>query len=292
MELRQLTYFVAVAEELHFGRAAKRVHIAQPPLSQQIKKLEEELGVQLFERTSRQVSLTPEGSAFLEKARIILREVKQAKQTVTNVAQGQTGKLHIGFVGAAVNIGLPTALLHYRTSYPAVTLTLRELGTNKQFRLLTQERLDAGFFTPGRELPTELNSIPFAKEKHILTLPENHPLSKYEKVPLECLKNVPLIMFPRTSNPLLFDQFYQCCDAAGFSPVIAQEASGPVTITALVQAGLGAAFVPQSVKNMPRKGVHYREVDGQLPYSLIHLGWYKNRHNPALENFIACMQQH
>ncbi|XPV74736.1 MAG: LysR family transcriptional regulator [Desulfovibrio sp.] len=289
MELRQLTYFIAVAEELHFGRAAKRVHIAQPPLSQQIKKLEEELGAKLFERTSREVKVTPEGRAFLKKARTILREVDEAAQTVQNIANGETGRLSIGFVGAAINSNLPNALLKYRANYPAVTLQLKEMGTNDQFHQMGQEKLDAGFYTPGREEPEWVESIPFFSERHILCLPEAHPLADMDKVPLEDLKDTPLVMFPRSSNPLLFDKFHSCFDKAGYTPNTAQEVAGPMTITALVKAGLGAAFVPASVRNIPRKGVVYKKVIGDLPDSIIYLGWRKDRHFPALNNFIQTM---
>ena len=289
MELRQLTYFIAVAEELHFGRAAKKVHIAQPPLSQQIRKLEDELGAKLFERTSREVKITPEGNAFLKKARTILKEVDDATKTVGNIAKGETGRISIGFVGAAINSNLPAALLKFRTLYPDVALQLREMGTNDQFQQMGQDKLDAGFYTPGRQEPEWVESIPFYTERHLVCLPADHPAAELKKVSFEDLQDAPLVMFPRTSNPLLFDKFHTCFNNAGYTPHIAQEAAGPMTITALVEAGLGAAFIPESVSKMPRKGVIYKKVANDLPDSIIYLGWRKDRHFPALTNFVQIM---
>lgn len=161
MELRQLRYFVALAEELHFGRAARRVHVSQPPLSQQIRALEEELGARLFDRTSRRVLLTPEGEAFLEDVRGVLRGLEEAVDRVRGVAQGERGRLRVGFVGSAVSTRFPAGVAAFRERHPAVRLELRESGTLVQRRAIAEGRLDVGLFRNLGETPDDLTTEPF-----------------------------------------------------------------------------------------------------------------------------------
>jgi len=286
MELRHLRYFVTVAEELHFGRAAKKLHISQPPLSMQIRALEDELGATLFNRTQRSVALTQAGNALLGEARHILARVDQAVLMTKRASRGEIGELAIGFISVADYNVLPVVLREFRRAFPLVNLTLRESTTDAQIRDLLAGRIDVGFVLPPIDEPS-LESLPILREPLIVALPEKHPLArKAGKLALEKLKDAPFILFPRPYAPGLYDDVVSCCKAAGFSPRVEQEAIQMQTIVSLVSAELGVALIPASLTNLRRTGVTYKALKGRSPLTEVHLAWRRGDDLPALRVFI------
>ena len=291
MDLRHLRYFVTVAEELHFGRAAKRLHMSQPPLSMQIRALEIELGVTLLNRTQRHVALTQAGAALLGEARHILARVEQAVLTTKRAGRGEIGELAIGFISVADYNVLPLVLREFRRRFPLVQLRLRESTTDAQIRDLMAGRIDVGFVLPPIGEPA-LESVPILREPLIAALPEKHPLArKAGKLALEKLKDAPFILFPRANAPGLYDDVVSCCKAAGFSPRVTQEAIQMQTIISLVSAELGVALIPASLTNLQRTGVTYKQLQTDSPLTEIHLAWRLGDDLPALRVFIEVATQ-
>ena len=286
MELRHLRYFIAVAEELHFGRAAKKLHISQPPLSMQIRALENELGVTLLNRTQRSVALTQAGNALLGEARHILACVGQAVLTTRRASRGEIGELAIGFISVADYNVLPVVLREFRRAFPLVNLTLRESTSDAQLRDLAAGRIDVGFVLPPINEPS-LESVPILREPLIAALPEKHPLARRRgKLALEKLKDAPFILFPRPYAPGLYDDVVSCCKAAGFSPRVEQEAIQMQTIVSLVSAELGVALIPASLTNLRRTGVTYKSLRGGSPLTEVRLVWRRGDDLPALRVFV------
>jgi DNA-binding transcriptional LysR family regulator len=290
MELRHLRYFITLAEELHFGRAAEKLHISQPPLSMQIRALEKELGVTLLHRTQRQVSLTQAGSALLQEARQILRQVDQAVITTRRAGRGEIGALAVGFVSAADYNVLPIALRDFRRRYPLVSLGLRELTSDAQIDDLANGRIDVGFVLPPITDPA-LESVTVVRERLIAALPQRHPLAtRSGKLALSALARAPFILFPRKMAPGLYDTILSFCQAAGFSPQVAQEAIQMQTIVSLVSAELGVALIPESLINLQRTGVVYKALRERSAPIEIHLVWRKQDTLPALRLFLKVVR--
>lgn len=286
MELRHLRYFVTVAEELHFGRAAKKLHISQPPLSMQIRALENELGVTLLNRTQRSVALTEAGNALLGEARHILARVDQAVLMTRRASCGEIGELAIGFISVADYNVLPVVLREFRRAFPLVNLILRESTTDAQIRDLLAGRIDVGFVLPPINEPS-LESVAILREPLIAALPDKHPLArKAGKLALENLKDAPFILFPRPYAPGLYDDVVSCCKAAGFSPRVEQEAIQMQTIVSLVSAELGVALIPASLTNLQRTGVTYKSLKGGSPLTEVRLAWRRGDDLPALRVFV------
>jgi len=254
LELRHLRYFVAVAEELHFGRAAERLNLAQPPLSQQIRRLEALVGCPLLLRTSRSVRLTPAGVAFLERARRTLQHVQEDVQEARSIGQGTRGVLRLGFAGSVILTVLPHLLRSYRTQTPGVELRLNESFTAQVVAGLLNGDLDAGIVrdadpTPGVSLE------PMFSEAYVAVLPADHPAAGQASVPVTVLRGEPLIYYPRTAGIRAFEKPLSVCEAHGFRPVVAQEASQWLTILRLVDAGLGVSLAPACVGQIAPPGV-------------------------------------
>jgi DNA-binding transcriptional LysR family regulator len=292
VELRHLRYFITVAEELHFGRAAEKLRISQPPLSMQIRSLEEELGVTLLNRTQRHVSLTQAGNTLLLEARQILARIEQAVMLTRRAARGEIGELAIGFITVADYNVLPSLLREFRNRHPLVNLTLREATTDSQIEDLVNGRLDVGFVLPPIPEPA-LESVPILREPLVLALPDRHPLAhSVGSVRLSSLAQTPFILFPRHMAPGLYDDIVSFCRAAGFSPQVEQEAVQMQTIVSLVSAELGAALIPQSMRNLQRTGVAYRNLRETSPLIEIHLAWRRNDALPALKLFVDLARGH
>lgn len=291
MELRHLRYFVTLAEELHFGRAARRLHVSQPPLSIQIKALEDELGVLLFERSQRRVELTSAGEVFLKDAREILSRTASAADSARRAARGETGDLTVGFVTTADYNVLPRALREFRQSNPLVRLTLREATSDVQLRDLTDGRMDVGFLLPPVD-DDRLGTLPLVREPLVAALPEQHPLARGKgPLALHKLAESPFILIPRHMAPGLYDDIVSFCRSAGFSPRVEQEAVQMQTIVSLVSVGLGVALIPASLRHLARTGVVYRSLKEASPLIETVLAWRRNDNRPTLDRFLEAVRR-
>jgi len=262
MELRHLRYFVAVAEELHFGRAARRLNLAQPPLSQQILSLEEELEVKLFIRTSRRVDLTMEGRLFLDHARRVLAQAREAVETVKSAGRGDRGNLAIGYVTSAVYMLVPAILKEFHHERPAVELRCFEMNAARQIHALKQREIDVGVLRTSIIDPT-LALVKLLREPLVLALPTGHPLAKRQRLRLRAFAQEAFVVVPQIHSPAFFNAVIESCRRSGFAPHITQEATEGHTILALVAAGLGVALVPATLKAWTRPGVVFRDLPGQ-----------------------------
>ncbi len=286
VELRPLRQFVAVAEELHFGRAAQRLHMTQPPLTQAIQQLEAGLGVRLFERTRRTVALTPAGHALLLHARRLLASAEELPRLVQAAAEGFSGQLRLAFVSSIAYGPLPGWLRGFREAHPEVQLQLREATLDVQLEAFAADEIDAGFVlhAPGAA-PAGFAAWTALQEPLVLALPEGHPAAEARAPRLRELLAEPLVIFPRAISPSLFDAvlaFYRSQDA---SPRIAQEAIQMQTIVNLVSVGMGAAWVPLSVTRLQRPGVVYRRVPKAGLASETSLLW-KEPALPVVQRFV------
>lgn len=290
IELRHLRYFIAVAEELHFGRAAERLHIAQPPLSYQIRQLETEIGFQLFRRTKRKVELTDAGQVFLEECQRIFQQLEQAIQTGQKTSRGEMGQLAIGFVSSAAYNVLPIALQHFRQQFPAVDLALQELTTDQQIQRLGDGRIDVGFLRP----PVEDESLSLSivlQEPLVVALPTSHRLANESQISLKSIAHESFILFPRSIAPGLYDQIIALCQQADFSPRVVQEAIQMQTTVSLVAAEMGIAIVPVSLQNLQRRGVVYRSLQEPTPKATIAIAWKRDNISSTVQRFLEVVQQ-
>ncbi|HMF77929.1 MAG TPA: LysR substrate-binding domain-containing protein [Bryobacteraceae bacterium] len=259
IELRHLRYFVAVTETLHFSRAAQRLGIAQPPLSQQIKRLEQILGHRLFDRTTRGVKLTLAGQLLAERARTTLEKVHDDLAQVRRLGRGEGGTLTVGFSGSIMFTDLPAAIGGYRRRYPEVELRLRELPTAAQIAALLAGTLDLAFLRDGD--PTDGVQIStLLQERYVAVLPEAHALARKRSLRLGDLRAEPFILFARRMGPLAFDRTIACCERSGFHPRIVQDAPQWPTLVRLVAAGLGVSLAPACVANVALPGAVYRDL--------------------------------
>ncbi|EGB16417.1 transcriptional regulator, LysR family [Pseudodesulfovibrio mercurii] len=286
MELRQLTYFIAVAEELHFGRAAERCHIAQPPLSQQIKRLEDELGVMLLERTSRKVALTPEGQEFLRRCKDVRDRLNEAVLCIQDMAKGLEGQLRVGFIGPASLSKLPRAIRAFRERNPRIRLDFSAQSTTEQLPLLRGDRLDIAFVRLFGHDTSGLNSMLFLREPYVLALPEGHRFTERDVLDLTDLEGEPLIFNQRIAQPALYRSLIGSFHKAGFMPNIVQEVNTEQSTVALVATGLGCALVPASSAASYRSGVTFRPLTGDLPQWEITALWKKKNQSAILQKFL------
>ncbi|MCL6516109.1 LysR substrate-binding domain-containing protein [Alicyclobacillus sp.] len=289
MELRHLMYFVAVAEERHFGRAAQRLQMTQPPLSQQIRQLEEELGVTLLQRNARRVELTPAGEVFLDEARKVLAQAERAVELARRAGRGELGRLRVGFVGSATYDVLPAVLRMFRRQRPGVNVVLQELSTPQQEEALLDDRIDVGFVRP----PMSSNLIEVTvvhRSPCVLALPANHPLANRPSIGLADLRGVPLVMLARSTWAGLYDTVLGLCRQHGFSPEIQQEAREFQTVIGLVAGGLGVAVVPASARNLHSRDVVYREIGG-LPDMEMGVAWRRKDSSPVLAAFLSVARE-
>lgn len=262
MELRHLRYFVAVAEECHFGRAAERLHIAQPPLSQQIKALEADLGVVLLTRSTRKVELTAAGARYLERARAILAAVDEAGEEAVRVDAGEIGRVSIGFTGSATYELVPTLARVLAADFPEVELELRgEMLTPDQVGALVDGSLDIGFLRPPARHP-DLDVRLLRREPLIAVLPEAHPLAAAEAVRLADLRDEPFICYPSHHRSVVYEAVLDACQRVGFRPSEVVEVAETSTLVVFVAAGLGVALVPASVQHLKITGATYRPLAG------------------------------
>ena len=285
-DLRQLRQFVAVAEHLHFGRAADALHISQPPLSRSIQDLEAKLGARLFERSRRKVELTAAGAWYLEEARQVLARIERASRAVAELAAGGAGALRIGFVTIADYSVLPGLLTTFKAANPGVSMSLRELVTETQLDALGTDDLDLGFVLP--PLPSrEVESIAVNREALVVALPEHHALARERgALGVRALADEPFVMVPANLARGLSDVVLGLCARAGFAPRVAQEAVQMQTVVSLVSSGLGVAIVPASLLNLRRSGVVYRAVKDPHPKIELRLAWRRGSRSAVVTRFV------
>lgn len=291
VELRHLRAFVAVAEERHFGRAADRLHMAQPPLSQQIRRLESELGVELLHRTTRKVDLSPAGAVLLDRARKILADAEAAKEDAQRAARGEVGKLAVGFTGSATYALLPALANALRTELPGVELDLRgELLTPAQVEGLSAGTLDLGLLRPPvrrRDLTVEV----VVREPLIAVLPEAHPLAKRSAIDVEQLADEPFVAYPSHFRSVIHDAVEEVCAAHGFKPQVALEVAETATLVSFVAAGIGVSLVPLSVTRLAVVGAAYRPLAGDETQVELALAYRHDDDTPVLARALTVVRQ-
>lgn len=290
MELRHLRYFVAVAEELHFGRAAARLGLTQPPLSQQIRQLEEEIGVELFSRAERRIALTPAGSEFLGYARAALGQVQSGVRSAQRVQRGELGELVVGFISSMAYTYLPWVLRTFRSRFPEVGLVLNEQATPEQMRTLEDGRLHVGLLRGPVKSPV-LASTTLLREPFVVALPTNHRLAGARKVSLAHLAQDPMIMYPRRMGGHFYDQILSLCRGAGFTPKVSQEAIQMHVAVGLVSAGIGVALVPASIQLLPIPGVAFRPLAERGSEAEISIAWRVNDSSSVIQAFFEVARE-
>ena len=287
---RQLRYFVAVAEELHFSRAAKRLNMAQPPLSQQIRQLERTLGVQLFVRSTRRVQLTPAGAVFLDGARRVLAEMERAAETTRRASRGEFDTLRIGFTDAAALSVLPAAVRHFGAAFPGVHLDLREGdGTASQLEALQRDLVDVALVRGPLE-QSGLRLEVLLEDRFCVALHGAHPLAGLSRVPLRRLRGEPMVWFPRRLSPTYYDLLMGMCLRAGFTPEQRYEVVRHQTALSLVAAGVGISLVPSSVSSLAFPEVTYRELSGAPERAQVGALYRPHRPSVPLEGLLGVLR--
>ena len=289
MELRQLRYFRAVADELHFGRAGEKLAVAQPALSRQVQALEKELRVDLFDRTHRQVQLTEAGKVFLAATTRLLAQADQMVEDARRAARGETGRLIVAFVGSAMYGPLPTALRAFRDRFPGVDLVLDETETTVQHRALLEGRIDVGLLRAPFNDP-ELVIETLLREPIIVALPQRHALARRAELKLRELSNEAFVFFPRGPQPSYADGVWSACVAAGFRPRVVQEAIEMQTAIGLVAAGFGICLVPSAVRHLRRSGVIYRPLALPAPSTVLVATYRRDNLSPVLREFLQTVR--
>jgi len=290
MDLKKLRYFIAVAEELHFNRAAQKLNMTQPPLSQQIQVLEEELGVKLLERTKRQVRLTTAGAIFLEEARNIVAHLERSIKMTQLASEGKIGNLSIGFVDSAAGGMMVNVLKEYRERFPDVQLTLSEMTSAEQLKALHDGEIDVGFhrlLDPSKHITSRL----FTNESLVAVLPKTHPLADQPTVSLHALAEEPFILSPHHMGASFHDLIIDFCRQHGFQPRIVQEAVQMYTIVNLAAAGIGISIVPSSVSVFQRSDVVFRSFDEDTPRVPLYTAWKTEKSETVLTHFLKAVEE-
>ena len=291
MELRHIRYFIAVADAGNFTRAATALGIAQPPLSQQIRALEDEIGARLFHRVPHGAELTAAGSAFLPEAREALAAADRAATAARRAHRGESGQLRLGFTTSSTYNPLISATIeafHHR--WPGIAVELEELNTTVLLERVLRGEKDAAFVRPGADpLDPGLATTALPDEPTVIALPANHPLAARESLRLSDLAGEAMILFPRSVGPGLRDEIFAACAASGFTPVLGQEAQRTADTINLVAAHLGVSVVPQSLTQVRLAGVAYRTIEGPAPVARLALVVAKTNRSPILQNFTSLL---
>jgi DNA-binding transcriptional LysR family regulator len=288
MELRHIRYFLAVAEERHFTRAAAKIGIGQPPLSQQIKDLEGEVGAALFHRLAHGAELTEAGKAFLAGVKEMPLTAQRATMAARRAARGELGSLRVGFTSTATfNVVVPSAIRRFRRAYPEIYLTLEEANTTRLVTGLREGTLDVGFLRPGTLDTGELQLRRLSDEPMVVALPKGHAAAELKEIDLAMLKDDPFLLFPREVAPTIYDTIFAACRKAGFEPLIGQVAPHFTSIVNLVAAELGVSIVPMSMMQVRVAGIVYRPIAGRSPTTRLALAYRRGETSPVVRNFIA-----
>ncbi|HVU06066.1 MAG TPA: LysR substrate-binding domain-containing protein [Polyangiaceae bacterium] len=284
MDLRHLRYFVAVAEERHFGRAAERLHMAQPPLSRQIQALEAELGYPLFARNRRRVELTEAGAVLLDRSRQVFAAVERAVRDAERANAGKSGRIAVGYLSSLAYTGLTALLRAFRAEFPDVELVLREMAPAAQLEALKEGILDIGFVR-GPVEDASLTAEHIRKERLLVAVAADHPFASRARIPLEQLASEPFVMFPRARAATFFDQLMAICRNAGFTPKIVQEAP-QLDIVSLVAAGFGVALMPESIREVNRPDIALVPLVGSPSIELL-VAWRAGNGSSVLQTFLG-----
>jgi DNA-binding transcriptional LysR family regulator len=292
MELRHLKYFVAVAEELNFARAARRVHIAQPSLTKQIQQLEQELGFPLFYRTKKKVELLDTGHVLLDEAQRLLHQAEKAIQSTQRTHAGQSGRLLIGFSTSAAPEVLPRILRKYHALFPDVVVELLEITTVKNTESLLQSAMSVAVIRSPTFLSHELFCFEtIQRERFVVALPDSHPLAKQKSVRIKTLASEPLIVPPLQPGWGYADSIFQIFRDYGIVPHIAREATGALSVVTLVAGGFGVALVPASLSNLRLPGVSYRPIKGRCRTSDLALVWQRDSRASTVRAFLEVVKR-
>lgn len=290
MEFRHLRCFTVLAEELHFGRAAQRLAMTQPPLSLNIQQLEADVGARLFERNSRGVALTPAGMAFLPRAQALLEQAALAAREARDVGQGLAGQLQIGFAGTVLYRGLPQVLRDFGSAHPRLRLALRELSSSEQLVELVHDRLDLGFVHTTR-VPAGFSQILVSSQPFMACLPAGHPMAKKKQLSLEQLRGDSFAIVMRAVSPDYHDRILAACADAGFEPSLAFELRHWLSVVSVIAQGLGVGLVPAALQQAGLPGVVFLPLDQPLaPYDT-HCLWRTGRDQAALGAFLAAVRE-
>lgn len=285
MELRHLRHFVALAEELHFGRAAQRLAMTQPPLSLSLQQLEAQVGARLLDRDSKGVRLTAAGAAFLPAARALLTQADEARALARDVGAGAVGRLRIGLVGSMLYRGLPQWVKAFEQAHPRIQLSLVEMNSQEQFEALLRRELDAGF-VHGHHLPDTLQAARVDAQPFVLCVGQGHALAARRQVALKALKDEAFILFSRHVSPDYHAQIVDLCLQAGFRPRVRHELRHWLSVVAAVAQGLGVALVPAPLQNSGLAGARFVRLSGTPAVSELHCIWRPGDDSPALQAWL------
>ncbi|MCU0532388.1 MAG: LysR family transcriptional regulator [Hydrococcus sp. Prado102] len=291
IELRHLHYFIAVAQELNFGRAAKRLHMAQPPLTRQIRHLEEELGVKLFHRTTRRMVLTEAGRVYLAEAHRVLAAMEEGIVLAKLASRGEVGRLTIAFEGSSAYDIVPLSVKAFSDRFPKVNLLVREMTTGEQVQALHNDLIGIGFVVPPLVDARNLMVTSILREPLVVALPQSHRLFNQHEVSMEDLKDETFVICPRQHKCGLYDRVISACHRAGFSPCLTQETSEVQSILGFVAAELGVALLPASVRHLHRVGVVYRALQPSTAEIELALAWRQENPSSMLPAFIEIVRK-
>ena len=289
MEFRHLRYFLVLSEELHFGRAARRLAISQPPLSLNIRQLEESIGARLFHRNSKEVRLTAAGRAFVPAARALLEQAVEAGRHAREVEQGFTGFLRIGFVGSMLYRGLPQMLEQFRVRHPKLRLLLREMNSENQMIELTHGQLDVGFVHTTRTT-RDTSRLLFSSEPFVCCLPQGHALARARKLAVHRLAGEPLVMFSRAASPDYYERVLSICTAAGFQPDVQHEARHWLSVVSMVSHGMGVALVPAALRRSAIPNAVFVPIDCTDVHSQTYCIWRDGNDNAGLQVLLEAIK--
>lgn len=291
MELRQIRQFIAVAEELHFHRAAKRLNMSQPPLTTAIKKLEQEIGTELLNRSNKTLNLTVAGKVFLAEAYIIIKQAEHAISLTQETANGIRGHLRFSYVGSALYGKLPIVMRQFRQIHPDITIELLEATTSEQIYFLENNLVDLAILIPPFISQDDLKSTLFDQDRLAIALPNSHILCQRNNLSVSDLADMPFILWPATKGLGFYRNVITLCISAGFMPNIVQEAQSMHTVLSLVAAGIGVSIVPASMSNFRSNDIFYSIIDDQQSFFELMLCMRYPVTNPAIERFITFNQE-
>ena len=288
MELRQLRYFIAVAEERNVTRAARRLRISQPPLSAQIRQLEKELRTPLFDRLPTGMELTDAGKLLLEQARVILKQVEDAATGVRRRGRGETGRIIVGANGACFHPSIMTALRECKARFPSLSIAVEVEVNNASLLLawLRTGRIDACLLSVPIDDDDGLTIEPMVDEDCVIVLPRGHALANSRAIPLRTLAKEKFVLFHRSFSPAMYDSIIEACRRAGFTPTIDHESGQIVSVIPVVAAGFGVSIVPRSFGAIQFEGISYVDIEGDAPREVLALAFRSDERSPAIRNVL------